>query len=156
MNLFERKHLALSTVVATALMLGAVAVLGSTLVAWSNTNLRAYETSLASSSSDKTNKFNEFLTIENVWFCRLNCPHSSLPGMNITMTNVGNIGLNVTQIKLINSSKINVYSISNGAIIPGTSYMWYNNNYDWKSQVPISIYVTTNRGTIFATQVTPP
>jgi len=100
----------LSTVVATALMLSAVAVLGTTLVLWSNSNLRGYETSLATTSSDNTNRINEFLVIENVWFCKGNCLHGT-HNVNITLANYGNIGLNVTQIKL-NDTRY-VYTFTN-------------------------------------------
>src|SRR5579872_3315983 len=100
MRSFAHTRRGLSTVITTAIMLTAVAVIGSAVVSWSNGNLKAFETSLASSSSDKTNKINENLLIENLAFC-YNCPPPiSSKGINITLTNVGYVGLNVTQIQI--------------------------------------------------------
>ena len=144
----------LSTVVATALMLSAVAVLGTTLVLWSNSNLRGYETSLATTSSTNTNRINEFLVIENVWFCKTSCHNQGInkPGINITLANYGGIGLNVTQIKL-NGSKY-VYTYTNVAILPSQEYFFTNKtNYPWHSGSAQNITVTTGRGSIFTAQM---
>ena len=151
-----RTQRGLSNVVATALMLSAVAVLGTTLVLWSNSNLRVYETSLATTSSSNTNRINEFLVIENIGFCKVN--GNCLKGhnyINITLANYGNIGLNVTQIKL-NDSRY-VYTFTNVPLSPGKDYTWKNStNYPWSSGKPQKIFITTGRGSIFATQVTAP
>ena len=138
----------LSTVVATALMLSAVAVLGTTLVLWSNSNLRGYETSLANTASSTTNRINEFLVIENVFFCKNHCNPSAI---NITLANYGNIGLNVTQIK-INSTN---YPISNVALSPSKEYKW-NKTISWRSGKLQNITITTGRGSMFTTTVAGP
>jgi hypothetical protein len=156
MKLFVKKSGGISTVVGTALMLSAVAILGSTIVMWSNSNLGSYETKLASTSTSNANKFNEYLSIENVWFCKNSCPHGiTAPATNLTLTNVGSVGLNVTQIKLSSTSSAQTFSVTNGGITPARSYMW-EQTYTWQSKVPITISATTARGTIFTTQVTPP
>lgn len=151
---------ALSTVVTSAILLTAVAVIGSALVGWSNSNLRVFETSLSNSSSTKVNTFNEFLSIENVWFCH-NPPSSSepchpvpatYPAVNMTITNIGSVGLQIAQIQINNNQP---FSNINVALSPGTSYL-VAKTYTWQSKVPITITVTTARGSIFQTQVTPP
>src|SRR6476660_5391288 len=91
---FSRRGIA--TVVTSAIMLTAVAILGSGLVSWANSNLFGHERNLESSYSTNVNKINEYLTVENVWF-------STSGGnnfVNITMNNPSTIGLNVTQIQL--------------------------------------------------------
>jgi hypothetical protein len=151
----------LSTVVTSALMLTAVAILGSAVVSWSNENLKTFETSLSTLYSTNTNKINEFVTIENIAFCQ-NCNGGQLPqqppgqplqqhAVNITLANSGTIGLNVTQIK-INTF---IYKITNGGLLPNKSNLW-ELNYNWQSQIPITISVTTNRVSIFTTQVSAP
>ncbi len=145
----------LSTIVMTAIMLTAVVILGTSLVAFSNSKLTTFETGLASSASDKTNKINENLLIENVWFCNL-CIISPPPlhtGVNVTLTNAGHVGLTITQIKINNPNY--VYPVSNTIIFPGKSSSWLL-DYPWQSKVPINIYVTTARGLIYTTQVAPP
>ncbi|MGI0027286.1 MAG: hypothetical protein ACREAD_05540 [Nitrosopumilaceae archaeon] len=144
----------LSTVVTTALMLTAVAILGSTIVAWSNNNLKLYEIALDSTASSNTNKINEFLTIENIWFCKTTCPVSGAPAVNVTLTNGGNIGLNVIDMKLVNTTKTLDVPL-NVLIKQGTSYSWQK-KYQSNSNIPITIYVTTARGTIISTQVVHP
>lgn len=142
---------ALSTVVTSAIMLTAVAVIGSSMVAWSNTNLRTFESTLSNSTATNTNKINENLAIENVNFCKI-C-YSGAHGVNITLTNLGNLRLAVSKIQLNTTNSWNLSPPTN--ILPGKSFT-YNQSYNWQSQTPINVYVTTTRGSIFASQVTPP
>ncbi|MEX0911197.1 MAG: hypothetical protein WDZ43_03600, partial [Nitrosopumilaceae archaeon] len=58
----------LAGVVTGAILLSAVGILGSGLVSWTNSNLSTHQQVLDSSYSKATNKINEFLIIENVWF----------------------------------------------------------------------------------------
>jgi len=99
MTLVRSKHRALSTVVTTAMMLTAVVAIGTGLVAWSNTSVRTYETSLTSSAADKTSKINEMFAIENVAML----PNFRGPGinsMNITVTNTGTEGISIPEIQI--------------------------------------------------------
>src|SRR5207249_2803158 len=93
-----RARKALSSVIAGAMLLTATVMMGTGLVSWSNTNLTSYQASLTNSYSTNVNKLNENLVIENVWF--VNAPKS----LSVALTNVGNEGLNVTDIKLQTSS----------------------------------------------------
>ncbi len=152
-------HKALSTVITSAMLLTAVAVIGTALVGWSNSNLRVFETSLSNSSSIKANTFNEFLSIENVWFCHYppttNEPchpvPPTYPAVNMTITNIGSEGIKVHQIQINTIT----FPINNVAITPGGSFMTAQ-TYTWQSKVPVTITVTTARGSIFKTVVTPP
>ncbi len=156
MKFLADKRTGISTVIASAILLGGVAVIGSSIVLWANSKLSSSEIALSSISTTNTNKFNEFLAIENVWFCKTTCSSGATPPrVNVTMTNIGTIGLNVTQIKLTNSTaKTVTYSITpNVSIIPTQSYMWSNK---YTSNNPVTVTITTARGTTFTTQVTPP
>ncbi len=109
MSFLANKHIGVSTVIASAILIGGVAVIGSSIVLWANSKLSSSEIGLTSVSTTNTNKFNEFLAIENVWFCKTTCSSGATPPrVNVTMTNIGTIGLNVTQIKLTNSTAITV------------------------------------------------
>lgn len=155
MRSFARTHRGLSTVITTAIMLTAVAVIGSAVVSWSNGNLKAFETNLASSSSDKTSKINENLLIENIIFC-YNCPAPiSGKGVNITLTNVGYVGLNVTQIQ-INGSSFSWKISPPISILPKVSTLYQKSLPTWKSSSLETITVTTARGSIYTKQVTAP
>ena len=137
----------LSTVITTAILLTAVSIMGIYLVGWSNSSLINQQIKLENSFSDKINKLNEDIFIENVWFD--DDPYF----INITINNVGIIGLNVTQIKLVNSSDTAIFAITNGGVVPKNTYP-FQDTYVWVKNEIVDIYVTTARDRIFTTQVT--
>src|SRR5690242_16840693 len=145
MKSFVQTRRGLSTVVTTAIMLSAVAVLGTAVVGWSNSNLKVFETGLSTSSVDKTNKINENLLIENVAFCKTTaCPTNGFNGVNITLTNVGYDSLAITNIQINGSSfSWNVSPSLN--IKPQTSSL-YQHVLPWHSKSLEKIIVTTARG----------
>jgi len=167
MNLISRRRLGLSTIVTTALMLGAVTILGATMVMWSNSSLTSREVVLGTAASNRINTFNEFLSIENVWRCDGGgspepCHYTGItyPAINVTLTNIGSVGLNVTQITLNathqNTITMKTFSIRNIQLIPGQYYTWAQSYSFVQHKVPVTITVTTGRGSIFTNQVTPP
>lgn len=147
---------ALSTVVTSAIMLTAVAVIGSSIVVWSNTNLRTFESSLSNMSATNTNKINEKLLIEDVNFCQ-NCYPTKSPktGVNITLTNVGTLTLKIKNIQM-NNNTLETWSLSPTINILASKSFTYNHSYNWHSNLPVTITVTTSRGSTAATQVVPP
>jgi len=136
----------LSTVVTTAILLTAVSVMGIYLVGWSNSSLSNDQIRLENSFNVKINKLNEDIFIENVWFN--DDPYT----VNVTTNNVGIIGLNITEIKLVNSTDTAIFVITNGGIIPKKAYS-FQDTYFWVKNEVVDIYVTTARDRIFTTQV---
>jgi archaellum component FlaF (FlaF/FlaG flagellin family) len=124
--------------------------MGTGIVSWSNSNLTSYQKSLSDTYSSNVNKLNENLIVENVWF-------GSVPSkfLNITMTDNGAVGLNVTDIKVITSTQTSDFKFTHGAIIPQHPNSTLI-NYNWQSKVPIQLTITTSRGSIFTSQVMPP
>src|SRR5437867_5329994 len=112
MVLVRSKRRALSTVVTTAIMLTAVSVIVTGVVALANTNSRTFETLLVSSSSDKLNKINEMPKIENVF---LYTGFGSINKINITVSNVGTVGFNVTKITISSTGNCQTYPTSSTA-----------------------------------------
>ncbi len=137
----------LSTVITTAILLTAVSIMGIYLVGWSKSSLINQQIKLETSFNDKINKLNEDIFIENVWFN--DDPYT----VNVTTNNVGVIGLNITQIKLVNSSDTTVFAITNGGVFPKNTYS-FQDTYVWVKNEIVDIYVTTARDRIFTTQVT--
>ena len=145
-----RSRRGLGSVVTGAILLTATALMGTGVVSWSNTNLSSYETSLSNTFSTNVNSLHESLTVDNVWFG--NNPSKFL---NVTIANTGTIGLNVTDIKLTSSiSSLDVPS-SHTSLTPKQQNVT-KITYAWNPHVPITITVTTSRGSVFTSQVMSP
>ena len=148
------KRRALSTVVTTAMMLTAVAVIGTGVVVWSNSNLRTFETSLVSSASDNTNKINENPKIENIVLVK-DFPAPTINSVNVTVSNIGTVGLNVTQIVFSDSSKSTTKTITDGGIAPQSSKV-FSYSFQWSNGVLTTVQVTTARGMQITSQAMQP
>ncbi len=144
---------ALASIVTSAILLSSIAVLGVGLVGWSNSNLLSHQKDLENTFSKNINKLNEHVTFEKIWFGGT----SPNKFVNVTLTNTGTVGLNVTQIKFINpedSEEILSISETNGGIEISNSYS-SEIDYEWTSGTAFDFIVTTNRDTLFRTQVSP-
>ncbi len=148
----RRHRRALSTVVTSAILLSAIAVMGTMVVAWANMKLSSQEEALSLTFSKNINKLNEDLVVENVWFDYV------LNNVNVTITNVGIIGLNVTEIKFTDSSSgdLVILSITDGGILVQKSF---NTNVTYSGLTSgdvFNVVVTSERGNIIQKQVLPP
>ena len=141
----------LSTVVVSGILIAAVAIMGSAVVSWSNSNMITRQQSLETTYSTNVNKIKEYLTIENVWFGGTT---SSNKFVNITLNNAGSIGLNVTEVKLVTDTSTTKFSYTNGGIFLGKLNSTQK-LYNWQDDVPIDVIVTTSRDMIFRTTVVP-
>src|SRR6267143_4318673 len=104
----------IASIVTTAMMLTAVAIMGSGVVVWGKSNFSANEMVVSSSTTDSVNRINENLAIEKIWFGANNTQKF----VNITMTNNGNIGLNVTQIQFSTSTTSKQFQFTNQPFLP--------------------------------------
>ena len=143
------------------MLLTAVAVIGTSLVGWSNSNLKAFEIGLVNTSANMTNQINENISIENISFC-VSCGTSNSKNViNVTLTNTGTIPVRITQIQ-INSTAIKTYFGTASlpvTILPQGSYMissTLTSPTKWESQEPDTVTITTARNSIFTTQAVPP
>ena len=144
------KRRALATVVSTGILLSAVAIMGSMLTAWSNSIFTNEQNEMNAVYAEGVNKLNEFLVIEHVWFG--NNPNKFI---NLTMTNVGNVGLNVTKISLDNSIDKTALLITNGGIVRTEDFST-EITYNWTTTDPIQVTITTEKGSIYQTYVMGP
>ena len=146
----HRNRRALATVVSTGILLSAVTIMGSMLTAWSNSIFATEQHELNEVYNEGINKLNEFLVIENVWF-----GNNPSKFVNLTMSNVGNVGLNVTKITLDDSITRSDLIVTNGGMAIDEEYST-EINYDWTTTDPIQITITTEKGTIYQTIVMGP
>ncbi len=152
---FSRRR-GLTTVVTAALMLTAVAVLGSAMVAWSNSNLKTFDIALTTTAVNSTNKISESVSIENIVFCHCGGSNNVI---NVTLTNTGTIGVRISQIQ-VNSTTITTFAKGTSLpvnILPQNSYtVAAQLSNQWHSKSQDTITVTTSRGSIYTTQAAAP
>jgi hypothetical protein len=175
MNYVSRRGL--STVVTTAMMLTFVAVIGVALVSWSNSRVQTFESTLANSSATLTNQVSESFTVDNVQFSYTNTPYLIPVGpgkaLNVTVTNIGNEGIKITQLKIngTDCSKYSYYKTSPStaistqplAILPKqystitvTGWTASNTQIVWDHKSQSIITITTSRGNILTIQAVAP
>jgi hypothetical protein len=151
-NLINRR--ALVNVVTSAIILSAVSIMGVMILGWSNSSLATQKQAIEEVFSTQTNKINEDVIFDNVWFSTT-CPGNCV---NVTMSNVGTLGLNVTEMKFINRvtlAELKIFTYTDAGIIPSGSFST-NATYPWISGENINIIVFTERGNQFTTQVIAP
>lgn len=149
---FVRRR-ALSSIVTSAILLSSIAIMGVGLVGWSNSNLMGHQKTLENTFSKNINKLNEHVIFEKVWFGGT----SPNKFVNVTATNSGDIGLNVTSIQFINSTtfaEISSTSITDGGISSSQSYS-VQIDYEWETGDEFDILLKSNRDNQFRTQVSP-
>ena len=149
MKYFANDRRAISTVITTAIMLSAVAMMGSFLVLWSNSTLSSHKMAMESAYSSKLNKLNELLVIEHVWFGQYPSKF-----VNITVNNAGSIWLNVTKIQLSSSGQTKEFLFYNTSIAPNKSNST-KISYTWGDNIPVDVIVTTARDSVYRTQAMP-
>ena len=149
----KNRH-ALANVVTSAIILSAVSIMGVMMLQWSNSSLTTQKQAIEETFSTQTNKINEDLIFDNVWFS------STCPGkcINVTMSNVGTLGLNVTEMKLadgVSLTDLKFFYYTGGGIVTSKSFST-NATYPWVSGNDYDITVYTKRGNQFTTSVIAP
>jgi len=153
-----KKRRALASVVTSAIVLSAVSIMGVMLLGWSQTSIANQKLELNEVYDTRMNKINEDLLYENIWF--------ATPGgimttnhLNVTVANIGILGLNVTSIQVTNMTGTNntsfIYSYTDGGIVKSNS-LSFNATYAWQSADELEILIFTDRGNQFITQVVVP
>lgn len=148
MRIFS-SHRALSSIVTSMVLLVATVILGSAVVMWSNGSLSTSKSITTTLYTTNVNKFTEQLVIENTWF-------GSTPSkfINVTLYNVGSVGITITDIKIKNSTKTMDIPVTNWNILPQKTNST-KISYTWKSNTPTSIIITTAKGSVVTTDVLP-
>ena len=144
---------ALSTIVTTAIILSAVAIMGSLVVGWANMKLGAQEQALSLTFTESINRLNEDFIIENVWYDYV------LNNVNVTITNVGILALNVTEIKFTDPSDYSdlvTMKITDGRILVNDLLSTNVTYSGLTAGDAFNVVVTSERGNIIQKQVLPP
>jgi len=149
----------LATVVTSAIILSAVSIMGVMMLAWSNSSMMEQKIEIEKVFTTQMNKINENLFFENVWFASPSLPSMPDNHLNVTLTNIGILGLNVTEIHVTNVTANNntsfVYYLTDGGI-PKSGSFSVNTTFAWESGDELDILIWTGRGNQFNTQVVAP
>ena len=144
-----RHRRALATIVTSAIMMSAVALMGSAGVVWSQSSLTAKQVDMTVTAVDYMNKLNESLVFEYVY-----CASDPCEQINVVLTNVGHVGLEVSEV--IISEKISGFSkihpVLNGKIMPDQSIAIPISDTGFSSYNILDVMVKTHRGNIIQTQ----
>ena len=140
----------LATIVTSAIMMSAVCVIGSTGLVWSQSSLTAQQVEMTDVVEKYTNKLNESLNFEYVY-----CTDSPCENIVVILTNVGRVGVTVSEIKVSDdSSGFNkIHPVSNGGILPDESIAIAINDSTFSSHSVLDISATTERGNMLQTQI---
>jgi len=152
------KHRGIANVVTHAIILTSVSIMGVMMLGWSQSSIAIQQNEMNEVYNTQMNKINESILFENIWFAP--------PGgimidnhLNVTIANIGILGLNVTTIQVTNTTGTNNtafnYAYQNQGIITGDS-LSLNATYAWQSDDELSVRVFTDRGNQFLTQVVVP
>ncbi len=142
-------HRAVSSIVTGMILLVTTVILGSAVVMWSNTSLSASKSVITSLYTSNVNMVTEKVVIENTWFGT-----SPSKFINVTLYNVGSSGITITDMKIKNSTKTVDVPITHGNILPQKTNST-KISYVWTSKIPLSIIVTTAKGSIITTDISP-
>jgi len=147
----------IANVVTSAILLSAVSIMGAMMLGWSQTNMAQQQMEIDEVFNTQLNKINEDLIFENIWFA---VPSGIMSDnhLNVTLGNIGILGLNVTTIRVTNVTLGNNtyidYPTDLGLIkSQGKSQ---NVTYPWQSGDELDVLVFTGRGNQFITQVVAP
>ncbi len=149
----------LATVVTTGILLAATSILGVAMLTWSQSELSVHQQEIEDVFNTQMNKINENMLIENIWFA---VPSGGMSNnhLNVTLGNIGILGLNVTTIQITNVTAGNTtvaYDKDFTYIGLAKSDTWSENvTYAWQSGDELDVLIFTDRGNQFITQVTAP
>lgn len=146
----SRKRRGLATIITSAIMMSAVCILGSAGIVWSQSTLTSQQVEMADTVQQYTNKLNESVNFEYVY-----CNDNPCETVVVVLTNVGNVGLEVSQVSVSNNlAGFNkIQSVSNGKIMPDDSISISINDPSFASYDVLDITTTTTRGNVLVTQI---
>ena len=142
-----RQRRALATIVTSAIMMSAVTMMGSAGVVWSQSSLNEKQADMTDIAVDYMNKLNESLVFEYVY-----CTSDPCEQINVILTNVGHVGLEVSKVTISTSGFSKIHPVLNGQIMPDHSIAIPINDAGFSSYNILNVMVETNRGNIIQTQ----
>jgi len=148
----------LATIVTSGILLSAVSIMGVMMLGWSQTSINEQKQEMNDVFDTQMNKIREDLIFENIWFAT---PAGNMINnhLNVTIANIGILGLNVTSIQVTNTTANNntsfTYTYTDAGVVTSES-LSLNATYSWLSGDELDVILFTNRGNQFVSQVVAP
>ena len=153
-----QKRRAIANVVTSGIILSAVSIMGVMMLGWSQTNIATQQQEMTEVFDTRMNKINEDLVFENIWFAT---PAGDMIDnhLNVTVANIGILGLNITSIQVTNTTGTNNtalgYTYTDAGVVTGNS-ITLNTTYHWQSADELDVRIFTDRGNQLLSQVIAP
>jgi archaellum component FlaF (FlaF/FlaG flagellin family) len=119
------------------MLVAAVGIMGSGLVAWSNSSFSITKQNIANSTDSKINMIRENFVVEDVWFYT----QTGTDYANVTVRNTGNVVIKISNIYVNNTEVWNA-----GQNINATKAVTIKTTVDWGPNDLQSVWVKTVRG----------
>jgi archaellum component FlaF (FlaF/FlaG flagellin family) len=119
------------------MLVAAVGIMGSGLVAWSNSSFSITKQNIANSTDSKINMIRENFVVEDVWFYT----QTGTDYANVTVRNTGNVMIKISNIYVNNTEVWNA-----GQNINATKAVTIKTTVDWGPNDLQSVWVKTVRG----------
>ncbi|MCI0561709.1 MAG: hypothetical protein MN733_24735 [Nitrososphaera sp.] len=123
------------------LLVTAVAIMGSFLVAWSSSSFGIAQRDIANSTDSKINQVRENFVVEDVWFYTKTIPPPDTKYANVTIRNTGDVAIRISHIYVNNTQAWNA-----GQTISHNTAATIQVQTNWGSNDLQSIWVKTYRG----------
>jgi len=146
-----RQRRGLATVITSAIMMAAVCMMGSAGVVWSQSSLSSQQADMTNTASDYMSKLSESLIFEYVY-----CTSDPCNQINVVITNVGHVGVDITEISLSDKTSgfAKIQPVTNGQILPEQSIKITVDDTSFSSYNTLDVTVNTSRGNNIQTQTT--
>ncbi len=140
----------LAAVVSGAILLTAVSIMGTMGIGWSQTTLNEKQVEMTNTVNDYVNKIKESIVFEYVY-----CSTTPCDTINVVLTNVGDIGIDITEITISDSVSgfSKVVPITHDVILTDKSFSISINDAYFYSYPFLDVQVTTSRDNIIQTQI---
>ena len=119
------------------MLVSAVAIMGTGLVAWSNSSFSITKQNIANSTDTKINMIRENYVVEDVWFYT----QGGTDYANVTVRNTGNVVVKISNVYVNNTQVWNT-----GQNINATQAYTIKTSMDWSPNSLQNIWVKTTRG----------
>ncbi len=145
-----RQRRGLAAAVSGAILLTAVSLMGTMGIAWSQTTLNEKQADMTTEVNNYVNKIKESIVFEYVY-----CSTSPCDTIDVVLTNVGDIGIDITEITISDSVSgfSKVIPITHDVILTDKSFSISINDVYFYSYPFLDVQVTTSRDNIIQTQI---